>query len=135
MIAENKGDSKIEVEHVRNAIQILSPSITEEDIMYLENEEKFILLTIARELKNKKEPYISFDEIVEGYNDIKKEYKIRELSLRNIVKIVQNLENKGIIDIKGLTEIGISKVPVENLDKFLDNLIQRILKSERNEYK
>ena len=135
IIAENKGDSKIEVEHVRNAIQILSPSITEEDIMYLENEEKFILLTIARELKNKKETYISFDEIVEGYNDIKKEYKIRELSLRNIVKIVQNLENKGIIDIKGLTEIGISKVPVENLDKFLDNLIQRILKSEKIEYK
>ncbi len=127
-LAENRGEDEIQLEHVREVISTTSPSITEEDIIYLPDVEKFILLSIARALKRKKQiPYLTFDEIVEETENIKEEFKIKKLTLRDIVNSVQDLETRGIVEIRGLKEIGITKAPVEKLNKFLDNLIKRLL--------
>ena len=125
-LAENRGDERLMLEHVREVISVTSPSITEEDIIYLSDKEKFILLSIARALKRKKyAPYLTFDEIVEEVEETGKELGIK-VNLREIVNSVHDLETRGIIEIRGLKEIGIMKAPVEKLNAFLDNLIKRL---------
>lgn len=125
-LAENRGDDQVMLEHVREVISITSPSITEEDIMYLSDKEKFILLSIARALKRKRyAPYLTFDEIVEEVDEMGRELGVK-VNLREIVNSVHDLETRGIIEIKGLKEIGITKAPVEKLNVFLDNLIKRL---------
>ena len=125
-LAENRGDDQVMIEHVREVISITSPSITEEDIICLSNKEKFILLSIARALKRKRyAPYLTFDEIVEEVEETGKELGTR-INLREIVNSVHDLEARGIIEIKGLKEIGITRAPVEKLNAFLDNLIKRL---------
>ena len=86
-----------------------------------------VLLSIARALRKKRNPYIRFDEIVDELEEVKKEFKVKSLPLRDIVKNVQDLEYRGIIEVKGLTEIGITRVPVEKLNNFLDMLIKRLV--------
>lgn len=126
-LAENRGDDRVMLEHVREVISVTSPSITEEDIIYLSDKEKFILLSIARALKRKKyAPYLTFDEIVEEVEETSKELGVKRVNLREIVNSVHDLETRGIIEIKGLKEIGITRAPVEKLNIFLDNLIKRL---------
>lgn len=125
-LAENRGEDRIKVDHVRYVLGVTSPIITEEDILYLPDTGKIVLLSIARALRKKRNPYIRFDEIVDELEEVKKEFKIKSLALKDVVKNVQDLEYRGIIEVKGLTEIGITRVPVEKLNNFLDMLIKRL---------
>lgn len=130
-LAENRGDHQLMLEHVREVINVTTPSITEEDIMYLPDKEKFILLSIAKALKRKKyAPYLSFDEIVEEVDATSEGLGFKKPNLKEIVDSLHDLESRGIIEIKGLKEIGITKAPVEKLNAFLDNLIKRLLSFE-----
>jgi hypothetical protein len=48
------------------------------------------------------------------------------MSVDEIEECVEDLHDRGIVEIKSLTSIGISGVPTEALDRFLDTLIERI---------
>src|SRR5579875_3140345 len=47
MLAQNRGDASVELDHVRTGVGVISPSLTEEELMYLPEDEKFILYAIA----------------------------------------------------------------------------------------
>ncbi|MEM0075766.1 MAG: AAA family ATPase [Conexivisphaerales archaeon] len=126
ILAENRGRTKLSLDDIREVLSVLNPSVTEEDIMYLPEEEKFVLLSLANALKHSSNAYITFDELVSQCEVDRRLSNAKPFGLRDIVKYAQNLKNRGIIDIRSLTEIGISNVPAEGLQRFLDFLIKRL---------
>jgi cell division control protein 6 len=125
MLAQNQGAAQLGLEHVRHVLNVLSPAITEEELMYLPDEERQVLLAIAKLLIHSKTPYVSFDEIASQVESHSRSGKSR-FELKDLVKYVQDLQNRGIIEVKGLTEIGISSVPTNALDRFLEYLVSRL---------
>jgi len=122
MLAQNRGDAMVELDHVRTVVGVISPSLTEEELMYLPEDEKLILYAIANGLKYSNSPYLSFDQILSQIEQMKG----KKAEIRAIVKGVQDLSDRGIIEVKGLTEIGIPNIPANRLEKFLDFLLKRL---------
>lgn len=56
------------------------------------------------------------------------------MKLGDVDYAVQELDDRGIIDIRSLVRIGISDIPTEELIKYLDNLVERV-RSDLNERK
>jgi cell division control protein 6 len=126
MLAQNLGSPTLNPEHVRKVLSVLNPSVTEEDLMYLPEEERYVLLSIARLLIHSRSPYVSFDQIVAQVEHSGQKGKPRKMELKDVVRYVQDLQNRGIIDVRGLTEIGISSVSANTLDRFLEYLVERL---------
>ena len=123
-LAENQGSDSILPEHVRRVHGETYHAITTEDILSLPVQEKLVLMGVVRALKSKKLPYASLREIRSMVGLVCEEYHFKVLD--EVEEYVQDLCDRNIIDIKSLTQIGISGVPVEDLNKFLNNLIERI---------
>jgi len=120
-LAEAQGSQRVTLEHVRKVVSYTSPSITQEEIASLDRERREVLLAVVRSLKESNEPYVSLDKIYDVYRNMGKNVPLGEF-----IEMVQDLGDRGMIDIKGLTKIGISGAPVENLEAFLENLIKRL---------
>ncbi|MFQ6077373.1 MAG: hypothetical protein ACE5Z5_14805 [Candidatus Bathyarchaeia archaeon] len=48
------------------------------------------------------------------------------MPIEDVDECVQDLCDRSIIDLKSLLQIGISGVPTEDLDRFLNNTIERL---------
>jgi hypothetical protein len=107
---------------------------TEDDISNLPKvEQLLVLIAVVLCLKGKKKVYISLKEIREQCAIIE---KARGLELvENLEDYVQDLSDRGILDIHSLKEIGINGVPAEKLESFLDGLFQRLSVVLENEDK
>jgi cell division control protein 6 len=123
-LADNLGMEEILPDHVRRVHGEICHAITSEDILSLPDKEKIVLLSVARILRNRRSPYISFKDIREDYGIILEEFQMKPI--RDLEDCVQDLLDRGIIDFKSITRIGITGVPTENLIKYLDNLIERV---------
>lgn len=123
-LAENQGSNAISAEHVRIIHGEIYHKVTTEDILVLPNEEKMILLGVVRALKRKKTTYISLREIRSTVGVICEEFRFKHIN--EVEDYLQDLSSRGIIEIRSLTQIGISGVTLENLDAFLNNLIERL---------
>ncbi|MDG6928956.1 MAG: AAA family ATPase [Nitrososphaerota archaeon] len=124
MLAENRGTDRLSVEHVREVLGVLTPAVTEEEISYLPDQEKLILLALANGLKHSGSPYLTFDELAAQAKAGGRGG--REVPLRDLVKGVQDLQDRGIVEVRSLTEIGIPSVPAGALERFLDYLIPKL---------
>ncbi|MFH0896775.1 MAG: AAA family ATPase [Candidatus Bathyarchaeota archaeon] len=122
-LADNKGSDTVKLDYVRRAHGEVYHEITSQDIMDLPNKGKVVLLAIARALRSKKSAYVSFEDIKLECGIILEELGIK---LENIDYTVQDLSDRAIIDIKSLTQIGISDIPTEDLIRYLDNLMDRV---------
>jgi len=125
-LAESRGSESITIEHIRTVISITTPSITQEDIELLSPELRLALLSVTRALLMEKENYTSIDKIVKMQKEICNEMGIKEMDLTDFVKAIQELDDRGLIDVKGVARIGISGAPLHNLDDFLTYLISRL---------
>lgn len=126
MLAESQGSDRITVEHIRKVVSITSPSITQEDLTLLDTGLKIALLSVARALKADGEPYTSLDRIIEMQKEVCKEINVSEYELKDFIRFLQELEDRGLIEVKGVAKIGISGAPVQNLNDFLTYLIKRL---------
>ncbi len=126
MIAESEGAQRVNMDHVRYAISQTTPAITTEDLMNLRDREKLVLLAVAISLKFSKTPHVNIEEIWSTLQLILEERGLRPISRRKFIEELQSLADKGIIDIQGVTRIGISMGPLDKLQRFLDNLVRRI---------
>lgn len=124
ILADRDGSPDIRPEHVRKVHSQTHPQFTTEDILCLPDEEKMVLLALARALSLKKTPYVPLREIREMIKIVCEEYG-REL-IEEVDEYVQDLADRRIVDVRSLTRIGISNVPAEDLDRFLANIIQRL---------
>jgi cell division control protein 6 len=128
-LAEYEGAAAVTPEHIRRVVSATNPSITEEDIANLPEREKLVLLGVVRALKTsgrRGRPYTSLKEIRLSTGVVWEEYRLKPLGVDEIEECVQDLHDRGIVEIKSLTSIGISGVPTEALDRFLDTLIERL---------
>ncbi len=123
-LAEQQGTPRIQIEDVRRVHGEIWHTVTTEDILNLPEAEKHILLALASALKQKGTAYVNLKEIREAYTLLSEEYEFKPNS--ELEELVQDLGDRDIIDIRSLTQIGISGVPTETLTSYLDTLIDRV---------
>jgi len=129
-LAENLGAERVLPEHVRRVYSETYPGITTEDILDLSDRGKLVLLGLVRALKYRRKAYVGLKEIREGYEVVCEELGIKPTG--EVEDHVQDLIDRGIVSMKSLREFGISDVPAEDLERFLNGIIQR-LKVEQSE--
>ena len=123
-LAENQGSRTVLPDHVRKVYSEINPSITSEDIMSLNRDGRLILLALVRSLRSSGSAYV-------GLRDMRKSYEVlcEELNLKPTERFeehVQDLICRGIIDMKSLTELGISGASLIDLEKFLSSLAEKL---------
>lgn len=123
-LAENMGHSKILPDHVRMVYAETHPGITTEDILDLSDRGKLVLLGLVRALKSQKKAYVGLREIREGYQIACEERGIKPAG--EVEEYMQDLIDRGIVSMKSLREFGISDVPAEDLERFLNGVIERL---------
>jgi len=123
-LAEEEGYERILPEHVRRVHGETFPTITTEDIQSLSEAEKAILLAVARALRYRRAPYVSLKEIRQMAGVVFEELRMKPLE--DVEECLQDLHDRGIIDVRGLTRIGISGVSVEDMDRFLRTIMERL---------
>jgi len=129
-LAENQGFNRIHPDHVRKVYGEINPTITSEDIMNLNGNGRLVLLALVRSLRADRTAYVGLREVRKSY-----ELTCEELNIKPSEKYeetVQDLVYRGIIEMKSLTELGVTGASVIDLEKFLTNLTQR-LRRELNE--
>jgi len=82
-----------------------------------------VLLGLARALRNRKTPYVPFNEVQECSDLVAEEHGTR---IRGIDRLLQDLADRGIAQVKSLTQIGIADVPVNQLAEYLKLLTERV---------
>lgn len=122
-LCDAEGCQKITIEHIRKAIGYTSVSVTQEEISSMDQDLRKVLLAVATALKESGEAYVSLDKIYFTYNELNKK---KEVDMSKFVEMLQDLGDRGVVDIRGLTKIGISGVPVENLTNFLEGLLDKL---------
>ena len=125
-LAEQEGASRVTVEHIRRVIGSTYPSITDEDIFNLSDKAKLVLLGVVRALKGGRRPYASLREIRLSTGMVCEEMAIRSSQADELDDIIDDLYDRGIIDIKSLSFIGISGVLVDGLERLINGLIMRL---------
>ncbi len=142
--AEREGRSRILPEDVRDVINrgVLPTIYDREFLQRLQLHEKLLLLAVARTLMlNRERAYVSMGVVKLEYEDLCERYGIRPLGHTSIWERIQKLRTYGLIETKvdkgrtrGRTtriqipeQIGISKVPLDLLEKTLKELIEREL--------
>lgn len=122
-LADNQGAETVRLDHVRRVHGEIYHQITSQDIMDLPSHEKVVLQALARALRGKRSAYVSFEDIQKECVSLSVDLGVR---LENVDHAVQDLSYRGLVDIKSLVQIGISDVPVEDLERYLDNLMDRV---------
>lgn len=129
--ADKEGSSKVQPEHVRAAQTYAHPSLKIEDLRITELHEKFLMLAVARLLKNSASAYLSIGEIEKEYRLICEEFNETPRAHTQIWKYVKNLSITGMISTKisgegqrgKTTMIGLY-VPSEKLEKELLKMLK-----------
>jgi len=123
-LAENMGASRVLPDHVRKVYSETNPTITTEDILSLDEDEIMVLLALVRSLQVSKSAYVGLREFREDYLLLCEEYNVKPVE--TFEEHVQDLIYRGIVDMKSLTELGISGASLVDLEKFLNSLIERL---------
>lgn len=123
ILADSEGYGYITLDHVRRVHGKIHPAITTDDILNLPDIEKYILLSVAKALKNRRTSYVSLKDVMNEYKAVCEEHKIKPV--KDLEEYIQDLYDRGIVDIK-LLKIGILGIPTEDLIQYLDDLIERV---------
>jgi len=123
-LAENLGSNRVLPDHVRKVYSEINPTITSEDIMNLDEHGKVVLLALLRSLQAKKSAYVGLREVRKSYKVVCEEFNVKPIE--ELEEYVQDLVYRGIVDMKSLMELGISGASLIDLERFLNNLRQRL---------
>jgi cell division control protein 6 len=123
-LAENQGYNKVLPDHVRKVYGETNPTITSEDLMNLDENGRLVLLALVRSLRAGKSAYVGLRDTRKNYELICEEFCIKPVE--KFEEHIQDLVYRGIVDMKSLTELGISGASITDLESFLNNLTQRL---------
>jgi archaeal cell division control protein 6 len=124
--AETNGEAKVTPEHIRSLIEHLHPTVTEEDILDLPKiDHLLVLMGVVMALRGAKKAYCTLKEIREEV-EILERTKNKPGLTNEIEDILQDLSDRGILEIRSLREVGINGVPLEKLNVFLNVLFRRL---------
>jgi len=125
-LAENQGLDRVLPDHVRKVYSEINPSITSEDIMNLDKNGRLILLALVRSLRSSGSAYVGLRDLRKNYEVICEEFNLKPTE--RFEEHLQDLIYRGIVDMKSLTELGISGVSLIDLDQFLSSLAEKLRK-------
>ena len=123
-LAENLGFNEVLPDHVRRVYGETYPGITTEDILNLDERGKLLLMGLARALYSSKTQYVGLREIRDAYRIVCEEHHVK--AVEDIEEHIQDLVDRGIIEMKSLTKIGLSDVAAEDLERFLSGILERL---------
>lgn len=126
ILADNEGSSRVTLDHVRAVMSMYDSVITPQAVSELDIKLKVILLAVARALKILNKQYVTLSEIRNCYKMICEEYGVKPVSTSELEEGLQELYEKGFIDVKGINRIGIFRVPLDKLTVFLDQVIEEL---------
>jgi len=122
--AERDGRRTVSLEDVRRVHGATYPGITTADIMCMDETERLVLWGLLRALRHEKKAYVSLSSIRDAYEIICEEQGVEPVG--EIEEQVQDLIYMGIVDMKSLTEFGVSGVSIEDLERFLDMIVEKL---------
>ncbi len=125
--ADSNNAERVYPEFVRLAKSEIHPEIRKEILDALSDSQRVLLLSIARQLINKKSAYITIGELEEMYQIVSEEYSIKPRAHTQVWTQIQELEHHGIISTKisgqgyrgKTTLIGLPEIPAEQLERIL----------------
>jgi cell division control protein 6 len=125
--AADRGEqSAILPEHVREAQEKTDPRVSDEDVTMLTDEEKLVLLALARHLKSEKEAiFLPLEEAETSYHVVCEEYDVEPVGRVMLHALVKQLKAAGLITLNEKSEPGLNGVKAEVLEKFLVDLLKR----------
>jgi cell division control protein 6 len=129
-LGENQGFDKVLPDHVRKVYGETNPTITSEDIMNLDENGRLVLLSLVRSLRANKSAYVGLRDAHRSYEVVCEEFNVKPSE--KFEENLQDLVYRGIVEMKSLTELGISGASLTDLEKFVNNLMQR-LRQDLNE--
>jgi cell division control protein 6 len=97
-IAEFKGEKTVRPEHVREAKLQLPPQIRKEELSYLDDHEKIILLSLSKLLKENFEEKITTKELEQEYQTTCKKYDKVPLKYTQFWLRIRNLVQRELIN-------------------------------------
>jgi len=125
LIADREESRTVLPEHVREAQEKTDPKLRDEDVSILPDEEKLILLALARSLKREKEAiYLPFEEVESVYHVVCEEYDRKPTGRVLLHAFVKNLEAAGIIILAEKLQLGLDGVKAEILERFLIDILK-----------
>jgi len=92
--------------------------------MCMDDAERLVLWGLLRAVRKEKTSYVSLRNIRSAYEVICEEQEAEPVE--EIEEYVQDLIYTGIVDMKSLTEFGISGVSTEDLERFLDMIVEKL---------
>jgi len=114
----------VQPEHVREAQDKTDPRLRDEDIAMLPQDEKMVLLALARQLKTQHAIHTTLQELESIYGVICEEHSRRPVGRVLLQAFLKNLEAAQIITIDEGFLLGINGVRAEVLEGFLTSLLR-----------
>lgn len=129
LLTEEKNEEEIDAEEIRHAKAEVDPHFTENRVRALNEQEMIILLSAARQLKNK--AYTTTGDLEEQYKITAEGYDLKTLGHTQFWKYIKSLTKEGLLDSKTVsigsgrtTKITVSDIPAEVLENKLESMIQ-----------
>jgi len=123
-VASAQGRKSVTPDDVRQVMSVSYPSVTSEDVENLTVKGKVTLLSLVRALKMSSKPYVKLSDIAKASKLACEEFGVPPID--NLDEQLDDLSARGIVDVKSLTQIGISGVPAQQLTLFLEALMHRL---------
>jgi cell division control protein 6 len=129
----DSSDSRVIIpDYVRKAKADTHPELRKEIFAALPKQNKLLLLSTARQLKEIRSAYVTIGEVEEMYKAVCEEYDEEPRAHTQVWEWVQDLNAHGVIDTKRsgagqrgqTTLIGLSDIPAELLEHFLLGLLE-----------
>jgi len=126
LIADREMSREVLPDHVREAQEKTDPKISDEDVISLPTDEKYVLLALARHLKRERATInVPLEEVESTYHLVCEEYNVQPAGRVLLHAFVKDLKAAGVITLNEKFELGLNGVKAEVLEKFLTDILKR----------
>ncbi len=122
ILAESEGSSKIEMKHISLAYERSHYPLTSEEIFSLSIHEKLVLLSLVKALMRDKTPYVTLSRFKLAYKLTCEEAKVKQKE--DFERELQSLCDRGFVEIKSLTKIGLKGIEASKLYNLLKEVTE-----------
>jgi len=129
MLAEEEGSPVISPENVRAAKSMTTSIVTESKVGDLDFNQKIVLLSVARALKDR--AYVTTKDVESAYRVASEEFGVKARGHTQFWAYVTAIGNQGLLDLKTATDasgrrttcISVPDVPVKALKEMLEGML------------
>jgi cell division control protein 6 len=125
LIADRDMCSDVSAEHVREAQERTDPKLSEEDVVMLTMEEKYVLWALARRLMmSRGEAFLSLGDVEDEYCAVCGEEDRKPVGRAMLHALVKKMKAAGVIVVTEDSRLGLD-VRAEVMDRFLTDFVKK----------